>query len=84
MTNPMIIQKHFEAIEKVRTKVRRLEKGYQISFCPKQRQRIAWDHCKAQLELKRLQRDYVKLCDVMMSSGELERFLLLQNIKVHE
>lgn len=82
MENFLIIQKQFEKIEALKVKIARLDKGYSISFCHKQKQRIAWDHYKAQLELRRETKQYVNLCDVMVSSTEIENFLLNQNITI--
>ena len=78
----IIIQKHSEQIEKLRIKKDRLKKGHEISFCSKQKKRIAWDHYVTSLEMQRSQREYVKLCDVMVSSKEIELFLQSQNLNL--
>lgn len=82
MESLLIIQKQFEKIEAIRVKIQRLAKGHAISFCQKQKQRIAWDHYKAQLELRRETKQYVKLCDIMTTTIEIENFLIKQNITI--
>ncbi len=58
-----------------------LKEEYQKhKLCWKTRNRIAWEHQKAQLKSMKAKKEYLELCDMAVSGEQLENWLLSQHI----
>jgi hypothetical protein len=78
-----------EEVEKMSLQVdtgRKLVKKYYHEACHNPcsytRGRAGWELYKANYKLRKLQREYVMLCDVVMSPSELYLLLSFENIKI--
>lgn len=80
--NDLTIKVQFEKVEFLSKKAQRFKKGYKISFCDKQKKRLAWDHYCATVALKEAQKTYCALIHMMVSENELSQFLEKQNLRI--
>ena len=75
------MEKHFSDAERWCRVIKRLKKGYDLSFCSKFRQRISWDWMKAHHALKKANKEIMNL-SCMVSDREFVEFLENQKIKI--
>lgn len=67
-------------INRIAKRKARFKKGWEICLCPKSRQRLAYDHHIATVELTKAQNMYRLLIDFAVNSEELEDFLVSQRL----